>query len=104
MKDCFFVHKSNIADRCVNLFIGAALKIRGSKKLFATSAGAMRYLDKIEGRNERVNLKGKYKSRVRELNCGEMQYFSFSTGTDCKKDGNLPAWRCVRASTVFFAF
>lgn len=106
MRDYFFVHDSNITDRCANLFIGAALKIRGSKKLFATSDGAMRYLDKIKGRNESVNLKGRYKARVREFYCGEMQCFSFSTGADCKKTViYLPGGAFVRQpSSLHFKF
>lgn len=45
----YFMHRITAADKCINLILGAVLRLRGSKKLFYSVDSAKRYLDKING-------------------------------------------------------
>lgn len=97
----YFMHRITAADKCINLILGAVLRLRGSKKLFYSVDSAKRYLDKINGRSEKIVLHGKYKSQVREFYCETMQCFSFRSDAACEKTViYLPGGAFVRQPSV----
>lgn len=105
MGNCVF-RDITVADKCVNPFIKLILKTRGSKKLFSSSENAKKYLNKINGRSERICLRGKFKSQTREFYCGSMQCFLFQP-VSCSKKAviYLPGGALVRQpSAMHFKF
>ena len=62
--DNYVFRDISVADKCFNPFINLILRVRGSKKLFSSSENAEKYLVKINGRRESIELHGKFRSRI----------------------------------------
>ena len=104
--DNYVFRDISVADKCFNPFINLILRVRGSKKLFSSSENAEKYLVKINGRRESIELHGKFRSRIHEFYCGSMQCFSFRQVSCSEKTViYLPGGAFVRQpSSLHFKF